>query len=480
MWTLISSLGSPPDMTSLVPHVLIVDGDQTFARTVCRLLSENGYDAATLSSGAALTEYMLTQPVDLLLLDLALPGQDGFSIIELIRRDHAYRNLPVLALHAPGSVVPGAAALGASELIPKPIQVRELLAKIRAHLRAGRGVNRSRAEARSQAALVELLREMTSDLPPRELFQVLVRQVAAALRIPRCSILFGKPGAERVTVAAASENPMLSDLSVDIRLYPEIQKAFATGEVVLVRDAPSDPLYRGMSNIETRSTLVLPFSLADDRAGVFFLRTGPGDPPLGDTDLRFAARVVDSAVSAIERAREREEANRSDAGQRQQAETDPLTGLLNREGLGRRLRDELERVGPVGAPLTCMLIHLGDLKRLSVIYGSRAGARILTQFADLLRREQRPVDGVARTGEDEFAILLPDTGGLAARLFAERILRMAERTAFGDPDEPITVSVSLGLATFPGEKDRDGDALLARAGQNLQRAMAAGGSGYRD
>ena len=112
-------------------------------------------------------------------------------------------------------------------------------------------------------------------------------------------------------VVAASDNPMLTDLSVDTTRYPEIQRALETGAVVLVQDAATDPLYKGMKNIETRSSLVLPFSLAGERSGVFFLRTGPGDPPLGETDLRFAARVSDSAIVAIGKALERERAERS-------------------------------------------------------------------------------------------------------------------------------------------------------------------------
>lgn len=466
-------------MTSLVPHVLVVDGDQTFARTLCRLLGENGYDAATLSTGAALTEYMLTRPVDLLLLDLSLPGRDGFSILETIRRDHAYRSLPVLALIATDTEPLDAVALGASELIRKPVEVRGLLTKIRAHLRAGRTLNRSRAEARSQAALVELLREINTDLPPRELFQVLVRQVAAALRIPRCSILFGKPGAERVTVAAASENPMLSELSVDVHRYPEIQKALTTGEVVLVRDAPSDPLYEGMTSIETRSTLVLPFSLGGQRAGVFFLRTGEGDPPLGETDLVFAARVVDSAASAIERARERQESVRRD-GETRVADTDPLTGLLSGAALEGRMAWAVELAGRSGGSLTCLLVHLGDLKRLPVTHGGRTGDRVLAQFAQLLRREQRAVDIVARSGEDEFAMLLPDTGAAGARLLAERILRQADQTVFGEPGASVTVTVNLGLATYPGDKSGDAASLLELAAKNLERARSDGRNSYRD
>ena len=180
------------------------------------------------------------------------------------------------------------------------MRVRELLARIRTQLRAGRALIQARGEARSQAALVALLQELTTNLPSRDLLQVLVRQVATGLRIPRCSIIFGQPGGSRATVAAASENPMLRDLSVEIDRYPEIRQALSTGEVVLVEDAAAHPLYETVLETETTSSLVLPFSLRGERAGVFFLRTGPGDPPLGDADLRFAARVVESAAAAIE------------------------------------------------------------------------------------------------------------------------------------------------------------------------------------
>jgi DNA-binding response OmpR family regulator len=299
-------------VSNLAPHVLIVDGDQTFARTLSRLLAQNGYEATALSTATALPEYITTRTVDLLLLDLAVPGEDGFSVLELLRRTPANRRLPVLALSEKPLAETEIRAMGLepSDVIAKPVQARELLARIRVKLRAGRALDQDRTEARAQAVLAELLKEINVNLPPRELYQVLVRQVAAVLRIPRCSILLGHPGAQRMRVAAASDNPMLSDLSVDTGRYPEIQEALHTGQVVLVRDAATDPLYRGMKNIETQSSLVLPFSLGGERSGVFFLRTGTGDPPLGETDLRFAARVSDSAIVAIGRALEREETER--------------------------------------------------------------------------------------------------------------------------------------------------------------------------
>jgi two-component system, cell cycle response regulator len=464
------------------PHLLVLDGDQTFTRTLCRLLTENGYNATSLSTSIALEEFLATKPVDLILVDLALPGPGGASILESLRRVPARADLPILALTgtSPEDASVEALRLGASDVITKPVRVRELLARIRTHLRAGRVLNQARAEARSQAALVALLQELTTNLPPRDLLQVLVRQVATGLRIPRCSIIFGKPGAARATVAAASENPMLRDLAVDIERYPEIREALSTGEVVLVEDATSHPLYESVSETQTTSSLVLPFSLRGERAGVFFLRTGPGDPPLGDADLRFAARVVESAASAIEKSQDHEESRHRESAMRQLAETDPLTGLFNRRALDERLQREVERATRYGTVLTCVMIDIDHFKSANDRYGHQAGDRVLAQFAELLRREQRTVDTVARYGGEEFVVLLPETGSAGARLFADRILRRVSLAAFGPPETPIPLTISVGLATFPDERGVDAEGLLQLADRNLLRAKSDGRNRYRD
>jgi len=411
-----------------------------------------------------------------------LPGKDGVSLLETVRQDTAHRDLPILALTAgsPEEASVQALSLGASDVLGKPVRVRELLARVRTHLRAGRALNQAKAEARSQAALVELLREITLNLPPRELFQVLVRQVAAGLRIPRCSILLGRPGADRATVVAASENPMLRELSIELPRYPEIRRALETGEVVLVGDVTADPVFQGMQDLSTTSALVLPFNLRGERAGVFFLRTGPGDPPLGDADLRFAGRVVESAAAAIEKSLDREESNRRQEAMRQLAETDALTGLLNRRALNEKLLREVERASRYGTVLTCVMIDIDHFKQANDRYGHQAGDRVLVQFAELLRREQRSVDVVARYGGEEFVVLLPETGSAGARLFAERVLRRVSNAAFGEADTPIPITVSLGIATFPDERAGDAEALLRLADRNLLRAKTDGRNRYRD
>src|SRR4029453_2175464 len=84
-------------------------------------------------------------------------------------------HLPVLPLSSlppeEGSVE--ALGLGAADFMSKPFRVREILARVKAHLRAGRELNRARAEARSRSEMIEILREIASSLSPDEIYQIL-------------------------------------------------------------------------------------------------------------------------------------------------------------------------------------------------------------------------------------------------------------------------------------------------------------------
>ena len=196
--------------------------------------------------------------------------------------------------------------LGAADFIPKPFRVRELLARVKAHLRVGRELNQARAEARSRSEMIDIMQEVTASLKPEEIYQILVRRVAQGLNISRCSIVIAGPDDETGTVVAAFENPMLHNLPVDLGKYPEIRRALATGEVVLVRDATTDPLYE-----EVRRRVGQPAAgrcrpgrrsrsgsrSAAQPAGVFFLRTTTEDAPLNEQDVQFAEQVISAAVA---------------------------------------------------------------------------------------------------------------------------------------------------------------------------------------
>src|SRR6478752_10208122 len=274
----------------LSPKILVADDDQALSRTLSWILKENGYDVLTVPGGEHLFDHLQAEPFDLLLLDIMMPKVDGLQLLQKVKSDHRYKDLPVLMISSmpPEEATVRSLGLGAADFIPKPFRVRELLARVKAHLRVGRELNQARAEARSRSEMMDIMQEVTASLKPEEIYGILVRRVAHGLNISRCSIVIAGPDDETGTVVAAFENPMLRNLSVDLGKYPEIRHALVTGEVVLIRDATTDPLYdavrSGWSNesqpVQTRSAIALRFSLRGEPAGVFFLRTTTEDAPL--------------------------------------------------------------------------------------------------------------------------------------------------------------------------------------------------------
>jgi len=476
-------------MAASPSRILFAHDDHAFGRTLSWILEEHGYQVTLMDTGTAVVTRLEADRPDLLVLETS-DGEAGLRVLAKIRSDERFDDVPVLVL----SSLPDeertiqALGLGASDFMPRPFRVREILARVKAHLRAGRELNRARAEARSRSEMIEILREIASSLSPDEIYQVLVRRVAQGLGISRCSLLLKGSEPDQGVVAAAFENPMLRNLTVDLARYPELQQAFATGQNVLSDSIGSDPLFaatreewqRDGKAVETTSALAIPFAMRGERSGVFFLRTAGHDAVLNQLDIQFAEQVIRAAITTIEKAYELQEAFEDQRQLRALAETDSLTGLLNRRALESRLARELEQASRYAAVLSCLMIDVDGFKAINDSLGHPMGDRVLAQLANLLKREQRAIDAVARYGGEEFCILLPLTGSGGARLLADRILRRVAGFAFGEPEEAVQVTVSIGIATWPDDRAEDSAALLRLADANLLKAKADGRNRYRD
>ncbi len=475
---------------SLAPKILVADDDQALSRTLSWILKDNGYDVVTVPGGEGVMEQLMADPFDLLLLDIMMPKVDGLQLLEQVKAEPVLADLPVLMISSmqPEEATVKSLGLGASDFIAKPFRVRELLARVKAHLRVGRELNQARAEVHSRTEMVDILQEVTASLKPDEIYQILVRRVARGLRISKCSIIIATAGDEVGTVVAANENPVLRNLQVELKRYPEISKAIQSGEMVHIRDVLTDPLYKDVRleweaegvMVPTRSVIAIPFNLRDTPTGVFFLRTTAEAAPLNDRDTRFASQVIQAAVAALEKAYDLETAVMGQEQMRRLAETDPLTEAFNRRALVEKLAQEMDRAKRYDTILACLMIDIDNFKNVNDTHGHLIGDRILRQMANLLRREQRAVDIVARYGGEEFVILLPETGVTGARIFAERILRRVAGNEFGEPGHPVHLTTSIGVATYPDERIDDGEGMLRLADENLYKAKHDGRNRFRD
>ncbi len=125
-----------PRMTSAQTHILLVEDDAEIARGVTRFLTQSGFRASHAPDARAMDRIMKDAKIDLLLLDLMLPGEDGLSICRRMRSTH---NIPIIMLTAMGEEMDRVVGLelGADDYMSKPFSTRELLARIRAVMRRG-------------------------------------------------------------------------------------------------------------------------------------------------------------------------------------------------------------------------------------------------------------------------------------------------------------------------------------------------------
>ena len=116
------------------PHILIVEDDREIRDLVSRLLKQNGYRVSTATDGRNMDRILGSSRIDLVVLDIMLPGEDGLS---LCRRLRSTSSLPIIMLTARGQETDRIVGLevGADDYLPKPFNPRELLARIRAVLR---------------------------------------------------------------------------------------------------------------------------------------------------------------------------------------------------------------------------------------------------------------------------------------------------------------------------------------------------------
>src|SRR6516225_8533054 len=116
------------------PHILIVDDHREMRDLVSRALAKEGFRVSTAGDGKTMRKVMADANIDLVLLDLMLPGEDGLSLCRSLR---AESSIPIIMLTAKGDEIDRVIGLemGADDYLPKPFGSRELIARIKAVLR---------------------------------------------------------------------------------------------------------------------------------------------------------------------------------------------------------------------------------------------------------------------------------------------------------------------------------------------------------
>lgn len=158
----------------------------------------------------------------------------------------------------------------------------------------------------------------------------------------------------------------------------------------------------------------------------------------------------------------------------QQSMTDDLTGLYNHRHILVEIDREVERANRYGRTISGMMIDIDDFKKVNDEHGHLAGDELLIQLADVLVRNIRKVDILGRYAGDEFFVILPETELEASRIVADRIQRNVAAHAFRFKKMPLSVTVSIGLFSFPASQKFNIETFINQADQMLLGAKRAG------
>ncbi|HMB79346.1 MAG TPA: sensor domain-containing diguanylate cyclase [Vicinamibacterales bacterium] len=316
--------------------------------------------------------------------------------------------------------------------IPLTTSGLDLAARLRLFQRA----LRTRVERKD--ALIDMVRGVNATLDPEKIAEVVLDRASSWIPAPCWAV---------VSADLSGELSSLADRAVTPDMEPAVL-AIATWVMHRNQEFVTPDLARDVrvTNPHAGAAVAFPLSCRGRRVGALVAldRQPSGrEPRLSASLLRAVRILLEPATVALDNALLLKRADTLSV-------TDDLTHLYNSRYLNLVLRRETKRTSRSGRPLSLLFIDLDGFKAVNDTHGHLFGSRALVEAAAVIRRCARETDVVSRFGGDEFALVLPDTGGEGAFAVGERIReRIAAHRFLAGDGLDIHLTVSVGVATLP-------------------------------
>ena len=324
---------------------------------------------------------------------------------------------------------------------------------------------RSRVERRE--ALVDIIRAVSATLEPDKIAELLVDRAATWIPAP-CWAVVSSDLSGQLSVLA--DRGLMPDMGPAV--YAIAGWVMQRGDEFVTADLRRDDRVQDQS---VATVIAFPLSCRGRRVGAIIgLDRAPSsrDPQLAPTVLRAVRVLLEPASIALDNALLLKRAEALSV-------TDDLTHLYNSRYMNQVLRRETKRASRSGRPLSLLFIDLDGFKSINDTHGHLAGSRALVEAAAVIRGSARETDVVSRFGGDEFALILPDTGGDGAHAVGERIReRLAAHSFLAGDGLDIHLTASVGVATLP-DAAASAEELVQAADKAMYRVKESGKNGIQ-
>ena len=446
----------------MTARILVVDDIPANVKLLeARLLAEY-FDVLTADNGFEALSICERTQVDLILLDIMMPGIDGFEVCERLKSNPRTAHIPVVmvtALDQPSDRVRGLKA-GADDFLTKPVNDLQLMSRVKSLVRLKTLTDELRVRAATAEAIG--MEDGTAGAMGEEAGEVLLvdGRGSSQERISR-------------TLQPIAEVTAMSDPQAAL-----FQAAESGYELVIVNSNfdDYDPLRLCSQLRSLERTRYLPILLIAEQGQedlvVRALDLGVTDYILRPVDPN---ELIARSLTQIRRKRYNDRLRASVRQTIELAVTDGLTGLHNRRYLDNHLKLLIDRATARSRPLSICITDIDRFKSVNDTYGHDVGDEVLKEFAARIRSAVRGADLACRFGGEEFVLVMPDTTAETAAAVAERLRATIEREPFRirGSDAVLNVTASLGLSTLLSEGDRP-DTLLKRADTALYEAKRSG------
>lgn len=447
----------------MTARVLVVDDIIANVKLLGARLTAEYFDVLSASSGQQALDICARERVDVVLLDVMMPGMDGFEVCRRLKAAPQTHHLPVImvtALDQPSDRIQGLEA-GADDFLTKPVDDIALVTRVKnlARLKMLTDEMAMRAVTSRQLGVGddEALARVMADDGGRVL--VVDDHPRSAARLVEALDRVYEVEAERDVTAALTRlaeeayDVVLVSLSLSaadgLRLCSQLRSLESTRHlpiVIMVEPGDEARLMRGldmgindyvMRPIERHELLARVKTQSKRKRHSDFLRN----------------RIEETVEQSI---------------------TDSLTGLHNRRYLEGHLKTLVTQSVQQGRSLSVLIADIDHFKQVNDTYGHDVGDSVLREFSQRFRRNTRGIDLAGRLGGEEFVIIMPDTDLARASQVAERLRACVAADEFSiQGGKRIRVTASVGLATLERPEDTP-DVLLKRADRALYAAKRSG------